>query len=171
MLAFALTLAAINGSLKNMTITALNNRPEINSDHKLNHLYLQFGKLLVLLGKKQLSEVNINFINQSVERINISSSTGNDFKKLIKQEQTSLLKQIEKTQKIVPINYYRNLWMLLGLTAFGLPIGTAFGLLMGNIGLMGVGLPIGMAIGAVVGGNMDKKALNEGRQLNIELKN
>lgn len=154
-----------------MTITALKNRSDIINDIKLNHLYLQFGQLLNELDKKQLSQDNINFVNQRVERINISSFTGNDLKKLIKQEQTSLLKQIEKTQKIVPINYYRNLWMLLGFTAFGLPIGMAFGLSVGNIGLMAVGLPIGMAIGALVGGNMDKKALNEGRQLNIELKN
>lgn len=154
-----------------MTITALKNRPDIVNDIKLNHLYLQFGQLLNELDKKQLSQDNTNFVNQRVERINISLFIGNDLKKLIKQEQTSLLKQIEKTQKIVPINYYRNLWMLFGFTAFGLPIGMAFGLSIGNIGLMGVGLPIGMAIGALVGSNMDKKAMNEGRQLNIELKN
>lgn len=61
--------------------------------------------------------------------------------------------------------------MLFGFTAFGLPIGVAFGLSMGNIGLMGVGLPLGMAIGLAVGYLLDKKALNEGRQLNIEIEN
>ena len=60
--------------------------------------------------------------------------------------------------------------MLFGFTGFGLPIGVAFGLLMGNIGLMGLGLPIGMAIGLAFGVTMDKKALNEGRQLNIAIK-
>ncbi|MNR38502.1 hypothetical protein D3C85_1566120 [compost metagenome] len=102
--------------------------------------------------------------------MNISSFIGNDFKKLIKQEQTAILKHVEKAHKIAPKNYYRNLWMLLGFTAFGLPIGVSFGLSIGNIGLMGVGLPIGMAIGAAVGSSMDKKALSEGRQLDIEIK-
>lgn len=153
-----------------MTITELIERPDIATDFKLNSLYLQFGKLLNELRKKQLLPDTINFINQRVERINISSSTGTDLRKLIKQEQTLLLKQVEKAHKIAPKNYYRNLWMLLGFTAFGLPIGVSFGLSIGNIGLMAVGLPIGMAIGAAVGSSMDKKALNEGRQLAIEIK-
>jgi hypothetical protein len=35
---------------------------------------------------------------------------------------------------------------------------------------LGVGLPIGMAIGLAVGTGMDKKALAEGRQIDIEIK-
>ena len=61
--------------------------------------------------------------------------------------------------------------MVLGMSAIGLPIGSAFGLLIGNIGLLGLGLPIGMVIGLLIGYRMDKKAQAEGRQLNIELKN
>jgi hypothetical protein len=77
---------------------------------------------------------------------------------------------LEKELKVVPKNYYRTLWMALGMSAFGLPIGTAIGLFLGNIGLLAVGLPIGMGIGAVVGTNMDKKALAEGRTMDIEIK-
>lgn len=153
-----------------MTIIELIERPDIATDFKLNNLYLQFGSLLNELRKKQLSQDTIGLINLSVERINLSSFVGNELRKLIKQEQTLLLKQVEKAHKIAPKNYYRNLWMLLGFTAFGLPIGLLFGLSIGNIGLMGVGLPIGMAIGAGIGSSMDKKAFNEGRQLAIEIK-
>ena len=60
--------------------------------------------------------------------------------------------------------------MVLGMSSFGLPMGVAFGLALGNIGLMGLGLPIGMGIGLAVGTNMDKKALAEGRQLAFEAK-
>ena len=62
------------------------------------------------------------------------------------------------------------MWLALGMSTFGIPIGVAFGLSIGNIALLGAGLPIGMAIGLVVGSKMDKKAFEEGRQLNIELK-
>jgi hypothetical protein len=39
------------------------------------------------------------------------------------------------------------------------------------MGLLAIGLPIGMGIGIAVGTSMDKKAMNEGRQLDIEIKN
>jgi hypothetical protein len=56
------------------------------------------------------------------------------------------------------------------MSAIGLPLGVAFGVSVGNLGLLGLGLPIGMAIGIAIGTAMDKKALQEGRQLNVEIK-
>ncbi|SOD11875.1 hypothetical protein [Pedobacter xixiisoli] len=153
-----------------MSIIDLKQRPDLTNDFKLSTYYAQFDTLLSELSKKNLPAETITFINERVERINASSFVGNDLRKLIKQEQTAILKQVEKAHKIAPKNHYRNLWMLLGFTAFGLPIGVTFGLSIGNIGLMAVGLPIGMAIGAAVGSSMDKKALAEGRQLDIEIK-
>ncbi|MFD2597795.1 hypothetical protein ACFSQ3_02435 [Sphingobacterium corticis] len=41
---------------------------------------------------------------------------------------------------------------------------------VGNIGLLGIGLPIGMALGLAVRATMDKKAKQEGRQLDLEIK-
>jgi hypothetical protein len=49
-------------------------------------------------------------------------------------------------------------------------MGTALGLSLGNMGLLGLGLPVGMFIGLAMGARMDKKAEEEGRQLNIEIK-
>lgn len=153
-----------------MTIIDLKDRQDLANDIKLSSLYAQFGVLLSELRKKQLNEELIKSINAFVETINASTVTGNDLKKLIKQAQTAILKQVEKEHKIVPKNHYRTLWMLLGFTAFGLPIGMTFGLSVGNIGLMAIGLPIGMAIGAAVGSSMDKKAVAEGRQLDVEIR-
>ncbi len=153
-----------------MTIIELKDRTDLASDIKLSSLYAQFGVLLSELRKKQLNEELIKSINAFIETINASTVTGNKFKKLVKQAQTAIVKQVEKEHKIVPKNHYRTLWMLLGFTAFGLPIGMAFGLSVGNIGLMAIGLPIGMAIGAAVGSSMDKKAEQEGRQLNVEIR-
>ncbi len=153
-----------------MTIIDLKERTDLANDMKLGSIYAQFGVLLNELRKKQLNEDLIKSINAFIETINASSVTGNDLRKLVKQAQTAILKQVEKEHKIVTKNHYRNMWMLLGFTAFGLPIGVSFGLSVGNIGLMAVGLPIGMAIGAAVGSSMDKKAVAEGRQLDIEIK-
>lgn len=60
--------------------------------------------------------------------------------------------------------------MALGMSAFGLPFGVVIGLITKNMGLLAIGLPIGMGIGVMVGSKMDKKALEEGRQLNMEIK-
>jgi len=154
-----------------MQVTQLKDKPNLSADVKLSAIYAQFKALISELEKKELTPAIVANINSSIELINASPLAGKELIKLIKQQQTLIIKQVEKEHKIAPKNHYRNLWMLLGFTAFGLPIGMIFGLSMRNIGLMGVGLPIGMAIGAAVGSAMDKKALTEGRQLDIELKN
>ncbi|WP_322548954.1 hypothetical protein [Flavobacterium psychraquaticum] len=154
-----------------MTIKELNIRQDISTDNKLNRIYTQFNELLNELRKKELNENVEISINESINNLNSSTLSGTQLTKLVKQKQTAILKQVEKEQKIVPKNYYRTMWMLFGMSGIGLPIGVAFGLSIGNIGLLGLGLPIGMAIGLVIGMSLDKKALNDGRQLNIEIKN
>ena len=153
-----------------MNIIELKNRPDIPADSKLHRIYHQFGVLLQEINKKELPADTERSINQHIGTINASVLNGEELRKLVKQQQTAILKMLEKTHKIVTRNHYRNMWMLLGFTAFGLPIGTAFGLSLGNIGLMGIGLPIGMAIGTAAGTAMDKKAFKEGRQLDMEIK-
>ncbi|MEO7978023.1 hypothetical protein [Flavobacterium sp.] len=133
-------------------------------------MYIQFGEFLNQLRKKSLPQNIIGSVNQDIEELNATSFTADDFRKLIKQKQAKIIKLLEKELKIVPKNYYRNIWLALGMSAFGLPIGVAFGVSIGNMGLLGVGLPIGMAIGTLVGSRIDKKAFEEGRQLNIEIK-
>lgn len=154
-----------------MNIKELKNREDFSNDDKLNRIYSKFAELLNELKKKELSQDVYKLINESVDILNLSTFNVAELTKLLKQKQTAILKQVEKEHKIVPKNYYRTLWMVLGMCVFGLPIGVAFGLSIGNIGLLAIGLPIGMGIGIAVGMLMDKKAMNEGRQLNIEIKN
>ena len=153
-----------------MIIIKLNDRQNIAGDSKLSKLYTQFAALLKELKTKQLTISVIDAINKAVEEINTSALDGNELKKLVKQKQTAILKQLEKELKIVPKKYYQGLWMAFGMSSIGLPIGVAFGLSVGNIGLLGIGLPIGLGIGALVGVRKDKKALAEGRQLDVEIK-
>ncbi|AZA59430.1 hypothetical protein EG349_03650 [Chryseobacterium shandongense] len=109
-------------------------------------------------------------MNRETAIINSTALRDKDLHKVLKQKQNDIIKLLEKEHKIVPKNYYRNLWMAVGMGAFGLPIGVAFGLLMHNIALLSIGLPIGLGIGVVVGSSLDKKAEAEGRQLNVEIK-
>jgi hypothetical protein len=146
-----------------MNINELNNRQCISTDNKLSRIYSQFGELLNELSKKELNQNVEKCLNESVDNLNSSTLNEIELTKLVKQKQTAILKQVENEHKIVPKSYYRTTWTLIGMSGIGVLIGVAFGLGIGNIGLLGLGLTISMLL--------DKKALNEGRLLNIEIKN
>jgi predicted RND superfamily exporter protein len=153
-----------------MNIIELKERQDISENIKLSGNYVQLGELLRELKKKELPLEIIESVNQDIEELNSITLIGNGLTKLVKQKQTKIIKLVEKELKIVPRNYYRNLWLAVGMSAFGLPIGIAFGLTIGNMGLLAIGLPIGMLIGISVGSGMDKKASEDGRQLDVEIK-
>lgn len=154
-----------------MKITELKEREDLTNDNKQNNNYIQFKEVLSELNKKELPDTTAVFINNNVEELNSTLLQGKDLQKLIKKQQTNILKLVLKEHKIVPKNYYRKLWMPLGMSTFGIPIGLALGLSVNNMGLFASGLPMGMGIGIGVGSRLDKKALKEERQLNIELRN
>ncbi len=160
-----------SNQIKSMSINQLNlNTEHLNNSPKINKAALQLQALIEILNQREISNSILLKINAEIAEINTSDKVGNSLLRLIKNKQSIITKLLEKELKLVPINYYRNLWLVLGMSAFGLPIGVAFGLSIGNIALLGIGLPIGLGIGASLGSIMDKKAKNEGRQLNIELK-
>lgn len=153
-----------------MNLKILQKIQNISSDKNLMKTYSQFELLISELGKKTLNQDVESFINTRIEELNASTLSGAPLTKLIKKKQAEILKKVEKDHKIVPKNYYRSIWMLLGMTGFGLPLGVAFGLSLGNLGLLGAGLPIGMVFGIAIGTSMDNKAFNEGRQIDLEVK-
>lgn len=146
------------------------NRLLSNGDPILNELYCQFTKLLIELGKRELPDEIVISINNDIDEINSVANNGKALRKQISKGQRRIIKLLEKDLKLVPINYYRNVWTALGMAVFGIPVGVAFGTSLGNMAYLALGLPIGLAIGYGVGDAMDKKALKEGRQLDIEIK-
>ncbi len=153
-----------------MKIIELKEIQNTSENSKLPPLYTQFQKLLEELRKKELPDTLIESINQDIEILNATTLTDDKLRKLFKEKQTKIVRLVEKEVKIVPQKYYMTLWLAMGMSVFGLPLGVVLGLSLGNMGLMGIGLPIGMAIGVAVGTNMDKKAAQEGRQLDVIIK-
>lgn len=153
-----------------MNIIEFKVKQSASDDVKLNQIGNQFHLLLKELRKRQLPDAIIQSINKEVEELNSTTLINTDLRKLIKKKQTAIVSLIEKELKIVPKNYYRTLWLALGMTAFGIPLGVLAGVLLGKPGLFAIGLPIGVAIGVTVGTAMDKKAVKEDRQLNLEIK-
>lgn len=153
-----------------MEIRELKSRIDIAQNKKLNKVYNQFDSLLSELKKKELTKEIVDSINSGINQINSVSESEKALKKQIKKTQSQILKLVEKELGLVTKNHYRNMWMAIGMSVFGIPLGVAFGTSIGNMGLLAIGLPIGMAIGIGIGSGKDKKALEEGKQLNLEIK-
>lgn len=153
-----------------MEIKELITRPDISPNKNLPMAYNQFNQLLVELRKKELPDGLISSINTEVEQINVVQDSEKELRKQLRKTQTTVLKLIEKELKLVTRNHYRKVWLAIGMTALGVPLGVVFGSSLGNMAYFGIGLPIGLSIGITIGTNMDKKALAEGRQLDLEIK-
>jgi hypothetical protein len=99
-------------------------------------------------------------------KINSSTLADKQLSKFIKQEQTSIIKQIEKKLKCQ--NYYRNLWLALGMTAFDYQLSCDW--FKSWKYRTFIGLPIEWLLDLLLA-QIWTKALIEERQLNIEIKN
>ena len=153
-----------------MKIKKLDRISGIEENERLVKAFNQLDKVLTELREKEVPDEVITSINITVDETNNFKGSEKELRKQIRKAQSGIIKLIEKKLKIVPKNYYRNLWLVLGMSAFGIPIGLALGASQGNNGLLGAGLPIGMVIGIAVGTSLDKKAFKEGRQLDVEIK-
>ena len=152
-----------------MELLKLNKRTEFDLNKKLNREYAQFSEFINHLKKKELPNKIISSINRDIEAINTFTDSEKELRKLISKTQSQIINLLEKELKLVTKNHYRNTWLAIGMAAFGVPMGVAFGTSLGNMGLMSIGLPLGMLIGMALGSQMDKKAFDEGRQLDIEM--
>jgi len=152
-----------------MEIKELKKRLSLAHNKGLIGSYSQFDKLLMELRKKDLPQEIVNSINKGIDQINSVFESEKELRKQIKKTQSSILKLIEKEHKLVTKNHYLNTWLVVGMV-LGVPFGAAFGTSLGNMGLIGIGIPIGMVVGMAVGSGMDKKAFEEGRQLDVEIK-
>lgn len=130
-------------------------------------IYEKLTGLIDVLNTKELPESLISTINNEIAELNNFEETLRKKISLTYKKYSKICSLLEKEMKWVVPNHYRNLWLVLGMSVFGIPFGVIFSASIDNYGLMGCGLPIGMLIGIVIGSAMDKKALQEGRQLSV----
>ncbi len=151
-----------------MEIKPLKDKPDFLNNKKIAEKYAKFDKLLKELKGRDISATIVADINKEVDLLNAFMGSDKDYKKQLRKSNAAIVKQLEKELKLVPKGYYQNMWMALGMTVFGLPFGTIFGMSLGNMAFLGIGLPIGMAVGIAIGSGMDTKAKEEGRQLAVD---
>ncbi len=153
-----------------MQIHTLKHREAIRVNTRLSDMYVQLAGLLKELDKHVLPETLVDAVNRQVNELNALPDEEHILRKQLRKKQMRIVKQVEKEARLVPKNYYRNLWLAIGMASFGIPLGLVFGLALGNMAFIGIGFPIGLAIGVAVGTGMDRKAQEQGRQLDVEVR-
>lgn len=150
-----------------MNVIDLNSLPDNAKGKKIIKRYTALRTLLSELRNKDLPDKITNEINTEIKIINDQTTDNKSMPKEYRRVHKEILALLLKELKWVPKHYYQTIWMSLGM-AFAVPLGIVFGSVIGNMGMLGIGIPIGMGLGIALGVSMDKKAYNEGRQLNVE---
>jgi hypothetical protein len=148
-----------------MPLTPLTPRPSFEESPKLAKASQNLSTLILAIEKKSIPSIQQQKINEIMAGVNNFPGPDPELLKQIKSAQAAIIKLLEQELKLVPQNHYQLQWMVLGMAAFGIPMGVAFGTALGNLAFMGIGLPIGMGIGIAIGASKDKQAKEEGRQL------
>lgn len=126
-----------------------------------------FKELISEIKKKKITKDLYDMINEEILLIN-SIKKDKVFPRQISKSKHKILLQLQRKLKIIKKDYHKNMWLSLGMSSFGLPIGLAFSLILDNFVFLAIGLPIGMMIGLIVGTNLDKKAKDANLVLNIK---
>lgn len=86
--------------------------------------------------------------------------------KQVTRLKADLLASLRRQYGLVTPKYYQTLWMVLGMTIFGVPFGMIFSMAIDNMAFLGLGFGFGMPIGMAIGIAKDKKALEDGLVIN-----
>ncbi len=78
---------------------------------------------------------------------------------------SELIKICYADYKLVTKGYYRSLWLALGMSVIGVPLGAVMYLLSNEIIYISIFIPMGMVVGMGIGSSLDKKAEREERLL------
>jgi len=147
-----------------MQIEELKIRKSIEDNKRLFKAYKKMQTLIEAVNKKDIPEKAINSISKDIILLNDFMGTDKELTKILNKTYSKILKFVENELKLVPKNYYRNLWMGLGIL-FGVALGSTFSFLFDNS--IGLGIPIGMVLGLTLGSKLDKSAKDEGKQLDF----
>lgn len=146
-----------------MNIEKLEIRKSIELNTNLRKAYRKMERLIEALSKKEIPTEILSSINTDIKSLNTFSGTEKELTKILRKTYSKILALVEKELKFVAKRHYLSLGMVFGMLA-----GVVFSSLFDSFGVAGMGISIGMLIGIIVGTNLDKKAEEEGYQLELE---
>lgn len=127
------------------------------------------SKLIQELNFRELPPEVVVVMNVEIDRLNTLPDNHSRLFVAIKAVKRKLLKSALEDLELVPKNYYRNMWLAIGMSGMGVPMGVLFSVMLDNFSYISIGLSTGLAIGIGIGTYLDKKAVEENRQLELKI--
>lgn len=131
--------------------------------------YKLLEELIVELQDRELPPEVVVDLNTEISRLNAVVDDHSKLYFYVKLVKKKLLKTLVEELELVPKNYYRNLWLAIGMSVIGIPFGALFSMLLDNYSYISFGMLIGMVLGLAIGTELDKKAQENNRQLDLEI--
>jgi len=142
------------------------------SAHEDQKLYGSISTLNILISEieaKSIPEEVCFKINYQIDKVNFSYRENDGLiKKQLDIAFRKILNILKRDLGIIPENYYRNLWLALGMSVFGLPLGALIATLTSNTSYLVFGMLMGIVIGIAYGSKKDKDALQENKVIILE---
>lgn len=142
-------------------------RENIGQNKKLEKSYQKIQALVEELNKIEIPAEISSSINKDISKLDSFKGADNMLTKAINKTYSGILKLVRIELGLVPRHYYQNIWMALGLSVFGVPLGILYSTVTDNPGLFTIGIAMGLPIGLAIGIEKDKKAEKENKQLQI----
>lgn len=149
-------------------INQLAKRSNLDQVKGLDKCYQKYQNVIEELNDRAIPEDLMDQVNAEVSKLDEITEVGKPFLKQLKKSYSKILKLLREEINLVSKNHHRNTWMVLGMSVFGIPIGMGIATAIDNFGLFAAFMPVGMAIGIAIGSQMDNRAEQEGRQLDVE---
>ena len=127
------------------------------------------GELIQELNIRELPPEVVVVMNVEIDRLNTLPDNHTRLFVAIKAVKRKLLKYALEDLELVPKNYYRNMWLAIGMSGMGVPMGVLFSVMLDDFSYISIGLSTGLAIGIGIGTYLDKKAVEENRQLELKI--
>ncbi len=141
-----------------------------SGNKKLEKAANQLTGLINALNEHEIPDSLLEEINSRIDETNLLADKS--LKNSISKTYRFIVKRVQKELGLVPKGYYQTLWMIMGMSAFGIPIGMAISFaISGGPQFFGIGFLVGVPMGIAVGINLDKKAKRDGKQLSVKYAN
>lgn len=151
-----------------MKLNGVKHRPVFDSSCNLATAFQKVQTLVESLNRYQLPQDVTEEINKEIIAIESLQGTEKEMVHRLNKTERKILHLVKSKLKLVPEKYYTHMWLPLGMTVFGLPLGTLVFLLTGNAAFIGIGLPLGMGIGIFLGMALDRRAGKQNKVLKAD---